>query len=160
MSIPSQPIRPLSEALRDTRHELQSQGPPSDLQARIRSALQSSRAPGPVSSRPRVTASGRPAALPWAAWSGAALAVCLIASVALWPVKPLPAAAERAFVPVVPFERWPPGSAPAWLVSTELQGERLAALGLPYDPMRAGDAVRAQLLLHPSGEVLAVRLID
>jgi hypothetical protein len=44
-------------------------------------------------------------------------------------------------------------------VSTELQGERLSALGLPFDPARAGDSVRAELLLHPSGEVLAVRFV-
>jgi hypothetical protein len=64
------------------------------------------------------------------------------------------------FVSVAPPERWPRGSAAAWLVSTELQGERLTAMGLPYDPARAGEAVRAELLLHPSGEVLAVRFLN
>ena len=63
------------------------------------------------------------------------------------------------FLPLVPPERWPREAAAAWLVSTELPGERLAALGLPYDPGRAGDSVRAELLLHPSGEVLAVRFL-
>jgi hypothetical protein len=45
-----------------------------------------------------------------------------------------------------------------WLVTTELPHSRLAALGLPYDPARAGERVSAQLLMHGSGEVLAVRL--
>ena len=70
------------------------------------------------------------------------------------------AAGAGGFFPLVPPERWPRDAAPAWLVRTELPGERLAALGLPYDPARAGDRVRAELLLHPSGEVLAVRLVQ
>ena len=47
----------------------------------------------------------------------------------------------------------------AWLVSAELPSERLAALGLPYDPARAGETVRADLLVHRSGDVLAVRVV-
>ncbi|HEV8688977.1 MAG TPA: hypothetical protein VGQ91_01680 [Ideonella sp.] len=68
------------------------------------------------------------------------------------------------FVPVASAERfaelWQGGAqaAPAWVVPTELPRERLAALGLPYDPARAGETVHAELLLHPSGDVLAVRL--
>jgi hypothetical protein len=45
-----------------------------------------------------------------------------------------------------------------WIVTTELPHARLAALGLPYDPARAGERVPAELLMHSSGEVLAVRL--
>ena len=44
------------------------------------------------------------------------------------------------------------------LVNTELRRDRLVALGLPFDPARAGDSVRAELLVRPSGEVLAVLL--
>jgi hypothetical protein len=68
------------------------------------------------------------------------------------------------FVPVASPERfaelWQGGAdaAPAWVVRTELPRERLAELGLPYDPARAGDLVHAELLMHPSGDVLAVRL--
>ena len=66
-------------------------------------------------------------------------------------------------MPVLPRERWPAdtaaGASPAWLVDTELPVERLAALGLPFDPARAGDSVRAEFLVHPSGELLAVRFI-
>ena len=64
------------------------------------------------------------------------------------------------FVPVVPTERWPSEDTAAWLVSTELQRDRLAALGLPFDPARAGESVRAELLVRPSGQVLAVRFVE
>jgi hypothetical protein len=62
------------------------------------------------------------------------------------------------FVPLAAAERFPADAAPAWLVSTELRQDRLALLGLPYDPSRAGESVRAELLVRASGEVLAVRL--
>ena len=67
-----------------------------------------------------------------------------------------------AFLPVRGAE-WPgpatgdPGV--AWLVEAELPRERLALLGLPFDPARAGDRVPAELLLNPDGEVIAVRLV-
>ena len=68
-----------------------------------------------------------------------------------------------AFVTVVGADRWDQlvadGDERAWLVSTELPRERLAALGLPYDPGRAGERVRAELLMHASGDVLAVRVL-
>ncbi|MBV8501477.1 MAG: hypothetical protein JO006_07150 [Paucibacter sp.] len=47
----------------------------------------------------------------------------------------------------------------AWVVTTEMPAERLALLGLPYDPSSAGQSVRAELLMRPNGEVLAVRLV-
>jgi hypothetical protein len=66
------------------------------------------------------------------------------------------------FVPLLPPSAWPADTAgratPAYLVRTELPSERLAALGLPFDPTRAGERRPAELLVHPSGEVLAVRL--
>lgn len=78
------------------------------------------------------------------------------------PISPMPRGS--GFVPVASPERfaelWQGGAqtAPAWVVRTELPRERLAALGLPYDPARAGEPVHAELLMHPSGDVLAVRL--
>lgn len=67
------------------------------------------------------------------------------------------------FVAVAGAERWQQlmqgEAAAAWVVPSELPRERLVALGLPFDPARAGDSVRAELLLHPSGELLAVRVI-
>lgn len=74
------------------------------------------------------------------------------------------AAAESGFVPVVPAERWERlagvGASPAWLMTADLPAERLAAYGLPYDPGRAADVVRAELLLNPAGEVLALRVVN
>lgn len=48
---------------------------------------------------------------------------------------------------------------PAWVVTTELPQQRLAAMGLPYDPGHAAEPLRAELLVAGSGEVLAVRLL-
>ena len=74
------------------------------------------------------------------------------------------AAAPTPFVTVVSADRWEQlvadGDARAWLVPTELPRERLAALGLPYDPARAGERVRAEVLMHASGDVLAVRVLQ
>jgi hypothetical protein len=47
-----------------------------------------------------------------------------------------------------------------WVVPTELPLSQLATLGLPFDATRAGDTVRAELLMNESGEVLAVRLLQ
>ena len=45
----------------------------------------------------------------------------------------------------------------AWLINAELSQQRLGQWGLPYDPGHAAEMRRAQLLVAPSGEVLAVR---
>ncbi|MDO9073134.1 MAG: hypothetical protein Q7U73_07695 [Rubrivivax sp.] len=164
MKSPGEGTRPLSEMLRLAGAELQAQTPPPALQARVRAAvLAAPRAVPALAGTPqRHGWRGRP----WV-WSGAAVfASVLAATVLLLRLPPpLPMGVDAGmrqgeFVPVAPAERWPRGSAGAWLVATELQRERLPALGLPYDPARAGDTVRAELLLHPSGEVLAVRLIN
>lgn len=69
---------------------------------------------------------------------------------------------EPGFVPVVAQERWlrlqEEGGA-AWVVSAELPAQRLISLGLPFDPARAADSRRAELLVRASGEVLAVRVL-
>jgi hypothetical protein len=77
-------------------------------------------------------------------------------------LAPPPAPVQRGgeFLPLVPREDWPDEASPAWLVQSEVPQERLAALGLPYDPTRAAEPVRAELLVHPTGLVLALRLID
>jgi hypothetical protein len=123
---------------------------------------------------PVTPAPGRVGALVW-------VSAALLATLALaWSLRPLPGtsapspavdlatmedeAGGSGFLPVAPPERfaelWQGGAqaAPAWVVRTELPRERLAALGLPYDPARAGEPVRAELLMHPAGDVLAVRL--
>lgn len=170
----SERTTPLSTLLRDAAADLAAQQPPPDLQARVLAATELARlnrrtalaAPTAASPAPRAAkpGTGAPFSSRWA-WSGAAVcAVVLMGSALLMlrpPATPLVDDAVRmgGFFPLVPPERWPSEAAPAWLVSTELPGERLAAMGLPYDPARAGDSVRAELLLHPSGEVLAVRFL-
>ena len=151
----------LAQALRLAGDELEQQQPPVNLQASIMAAV-NARLPKPAAAKLRRH---------WA-WSGAA-ATCaavavLMVSVLLMllgpaPQTPLAQATQArlgAFVPVVPQDDWPTDDAPAWLVSTELRRDRLAALGLPFDPSRAGESLRAELLVRPSGQVLAVRFVQ
>lgn len=67
------------------------------------------------------------------------------------------------FIVLVSAERWAAyqsaGSHTAWLVPTEVPRERLALLGLPYDPAHAAEPVHAELLVHASGDVLALRVL-
>lgn len=149
--------RPLAQVLQQLAAELQAQQPPPGHQAQVA---------GAVSKVCRQRKPARPGRTPRWAWTGGALA-SLVLGLVLWLPRlppPLPILDSRLqpgdFVPLAPAERWPRGSHAAWLVSTELPRERLAALGLPHDPARADDAVRAELLLHPSGEVLAVRFLN
>jgi len=123
-------------------------------------------------------------------WAGVSSCVLgLVGTVAVFTLslpQQIAGAAEfssSAFVPLVPAERFEhaltqPAAAeglsstgqqeageaarqgPAWVVTTEMPAERLALLGLPYDPSDAGQRVRAELLVRPNGEVLAVRLIN
>lgn len=143
----------LATALRAAADELRAQQPPPALRARIAAAL------------PQARAAARPASRRGAwVWSGAAFATVLVGT-ALMVLRSAPPLMVDdglrfgAFVRVAPAERWPAGETEAWLVRTEMPEERLAALGLPYDPARAGESVRAELLMHPSGEVLAVRFV-
>jgi len=122
-------------------------------------------------------------------WAGVSSCVLgLVGTLAVFTLslpQPMAGAAEfssSAFVPLVPAERFEhalsrpaaDGSSPtgeqalasseprqgrAWVVTTEMPAERLALLGLPYDPSDAGQRVRAELLVRPNGEVLAVRLV-
>ena len=67
------------------------------------------------------------------------------------------------FIVLVSADRWAAfekaGAANAWLVPTEVPRERLALLGLPYDPATAAEPVHAELLVHASGDVLAMRVM-
>lgn len=131
---------------------------------------------------PRVRQALRaPRAIPgWLRWIGSGAVLCGVAfacSMLLLLQNPADApyssAIERAemaragsgFLPVASSERWQrlmqnEGPIGAWVVPADLPRERLAAFGLPFDPAHAGDSVRAELLLHPSGEVLAVRVLS
>ena len=75
------------------------------------------------------------------------------------------AAAGSGFIPLVPEREFREAMAAArhaavWLQPAELPRERLALLGLPFDATRADETVRAELMLNPSGQVLAVRILN
>ncbi|HUR89432.1 MAG TPA: hypothetical protein VMZ74_10130, partial [Ramlibacter sp.] len=105
--------------------------------------------------------------LGWAGLSGAAvvLAAVLVVNSMLGfgdDVIVNTVAESDGFVRLVSADEWKRAQsqdARTWLVSAEMPQSRLAALGLPYDPARAGERVPAQLLMHSSGEVLAVRVV-
>jgi hypothetical protein len=152
---------PLADALKRLAADLEAREPPLAVQravvARWKPASQLALAGG--ASR-RAT---------WAPWPTAALVgTLLVLSTALFlqvPADPRDGAVteiDAGFVPVASAERWPGAGAqasPAWLVRAELPRERLAEFGLPFDPARAGDTVRTELLMRASGEVLAVRVL-
>jgi hypothetical protein len=136
-------------------YELRQQFPPSVLQAAIHRQLDRAQA--------------APTRKPWAAWVGwaglstmaATLAVALVVHSMLPGDGAAPAAADAdGFVRLVSADEWQRAQGDVtrtWVVDTELPQARLAALGLPYDPARAGERVPAQLLMRSSGDVLAVR---
>ena len=75
------------------------------------------------------------------------------------------AATGSGFIPLVPEREFRQAMAAAhhaavWLQPAELPRERLALLGLPFDATRADETVRAELMLNPSGQVLAVRILN
>ncbi len=152
----------LSQALHRAARVLEAQRPAPALRQAL---LERVRGSPPAPAGAAATAPVPRRWLRWAAWSGgAAVAAMLCLGSALLLLAPPPPATAGAgggeFLPLVPREDWPDDTSPAWLVASELPQERLAALGLPYDPTRAADRVRAELLVHPSGRVLALRLVD
>ena len=103
-------------------------------------------------------------------WSlGATVAAASVAVLLIDP-RPPEAGTSRsvatAFLPVAGPERWrefseaPDVQRAAWVVNAELPRASLASMGLPYDPARAAEPVRAELLMHPAGDVLAVRFVN
>jgi len=149
----------LADALRGARAELAQEQPPAALLQRL---LPDTAAPQAAPSAPQRVLR----LAPWLWSAGLACTAVLVGSVVLMLQAPAPelqpfetrALRMSGFVPLAAAERWPDDAAPAWLVSTELRQDRLALLGLPFDPTRAGETVRAELLVRASGEVLAVRL--
>jgi hypothetical protein len=145
----------LAEALQRTAAHLQLQPVP-PLPMGVRAALQAQprRLPPPARWRPALAGA-------FALLLGSALLVVLGGDGRL--AAPAQAAAP-AFVSVADGQRLQEaaqaGDGQVWRVSTEMPRERLAALGLPYDPSRAGERVRAELLVHASGDVLAVRVLQ
>jgi len=114
----------------------------------------------------------RTAGARWMSWFGwAGLSTATVALAVVLVVNSMLGTATRevqtvadsdGFVRLVGAEAWQRAKTqgdPTWVVSAELPQSRLAALGLPYDPSRAGERVPAELLIHSSGEVLAVRVV-
>ena len=99
---------------------------------------------------------------------GATAAVLLTALLLLDPPGSQTAQAAPAgsgFIPVVPEAQFRAAlaadqSTAVWLQPAELPRERLAWLGLPFDASRADETVRAELMVNPSGQVLAVRILN
>lgn len=176
---PHTPVRgratePLADALRRAASDLAGHVPPPAVQAAVLARL-----------APRAQAVGQLAAVgdastrrgAWAPWTTAALVgVLLIVSTGLLLRPPVGGGSSMAdagwaadttplgFLPAASAERWlgQAGSAraaPAWVVSAELPREQLVEFGLPFDPSRASDTVRAELLLRGDGEVMAVRVL-
>ncbi|HEX6703159.1 MAG TPA: hypothetical protein VF169_00255 [Albitalea sp.] len=150
------PHESLRDALQRAAEHLRSRQPATDVPAAVWNALP------PTPRAPRRLA-----------WAGISVALATLAvAVVLLTLPPArePALAQEAvatpFLPVAAAERWPQllretrEQGPAWVVPAELPRESLASMGLPYDPARAGQPVRAELLVHPSGDVIAVRFVQ
>ncbi|GAB2605730.1 hypothetical protein GCM10027034_43700 [Ramlibacter solisilvae] len=145
-----------------TRHfalgsqELRAQMPPATLLPAIHRRLDR----GPWAPRAQ-----RPHRWSWFGWAGLGTACVALAAVllvdAVAPGNLSGTASDPGFIALVDDEVWQQAQGEpsrTWLVTTEMPHTRLAALGLPYDPSRAGERVPAQLLMHSSGEVLALRV--
>jgi hypothetical protein len=139
-------------------HELRAQLPPATLLPAIHRRLDRGRW------KARGTGHRAPS---WFRWAGvgtacvALAAVLVVKSMEGEEAAPATVVSDDGFVRLVNNDVWQRARSDSdrtWLVSTELPHSRLAALGLPYDPARAGERVPAQLLMHASGEVLAVRV--
>ena len=133
-----QPDAALAARLALAARQLRAQSPPPALLAGIQARL--ARRPSVERARPR--------RLQWLGWGGLGTA---LAGLAAWLVIGLPAGEA-------PDPQAQADATQAWLVATEMSSGKLAALGLPYDPSRAGDRMPAQLVLQSSGDLLAVRL--
>ncbi len=108
-----------------------------------------------------------------AAWSGLWLAgAVLLLALAMLSLDPpsvqprqSPMQTSSDFMPLVSNADWQRAmageqQAAVWLVPATLPRERLALMGLPFDAARANEPLQAELMLHPSGQVLAVRFIQ
>ena len=102
------------------------------------------------------------------AWAFGALLLLATALLLIEPPRGVGAAVlprDSGFMPVVSADEWRQAmageaQAAVWLMPAELPRERLALLGLPFDAGRAEQTVHAELMLHPSGRLLAVRVLQ
>ena len=158
---------PLAQALREAAKVLEGEAVPAALESRVLAAMPVGAACGHSTVQP--AADRRRRWLPAWAWPASVALAVLVLSLLLSVTPPtagepdLPARGlASGFVPVAGAEAWrdlSDGAMAAWLVRSEMPRERLGLLGLPYDPGRAGESVQAELLVHSSGAVLAVRVL-
>jgi hypothetical protein len=156
---PKDNAMPLSALLRDAAQELRHLQPPAELHERIAARWRASAMPRRVGWR-------MPRAIAWSGAAACALAFAVSLLLLTLPPGPRPdalAPSASGFMPLVGPERWrqltADSATPAWVVTTEVPRERLAAIGMPFDPARAAEPVRAELLMHASGDVIALRVI-
>ena len=135
------------------------------LLSRVREvrALRSVAASCVVASPPRARATGfRRRWLSWrtAAFAGATTLVVGIGFVVFAPTAPQGDAKGRApFLALVASEAFA-GERSASIVSSQVSGAALADYGLPVDPARVDQPIRAEFLVSPTGLVLAVRFTE
>lgn len=102
--------------------------------------------------------------LGWRGWRSAALAgvttlVIAVAIAMLAPDVPQRAAEVRTpFLALVASDAM--AAEPAVIVSSQVAAATLSEYGLPVDPARADEPIRAEFLLSPTGLVLAVRFAE
>ena len=99
-------------------------------------------------------------------WRAAALAsvmtLVVVLTVVLLPQSPIPwgdATVRTPFLALVASEALA-AEPSALIVSSEVPGSTLSEYGLPVDPARIDQPIRAEFLLSPTGLLLAVRFAE
>lgn len=180
---PARRLQTLTDTLALARRDLAAQRPGSDDDAAVLAHLRTVMQPAPA---PAWAMPGGRALQRWAGrGSGLLLALTLtlgllLAAVLVGPpgaaarpdaltdalANPLAdPLADTGFMPLVTPDEWrqalaQQAQAPVFLVPTRLPRERLALMGLPFDAARAEQPVQAELMVHPSGQLLAVRFVQ
>jgi hypothetical protein len=102
--------------------------------------------------------------LEWRGWRTAALAGVATLVIALAIAMLAPDVPQRAAEVRTPFLALVASDAmaaePAVIVSSQVAAATLSEYGLPVDPARADEPIRAEFLLSPTGLVLAVRFAE
>lgn len=135
------------------------------LLSRVREvrALRSVAASRPVASPPRARHMGLRRR--WLSWRTAALAGVTTLAIGIGVVAFAPAAPQgdakgpSPFLALVASEAFA-GERSASIVSSQVSGAALADYGLPVDPARVDQPIRAEFLVSPTGLVLAVRFTE
>lgn len=103
---------------------------------------------------------GRPFSWRAAALAGAAMLAIAISALVLAPNQPQSDATVRTpFLALVASEAIA-AEPSAVIVSSQVSGAALSDYGLPVDPARIDQPIRAEFLLSPTGLILAVRFAE